>query len=461
LIGIMTLAACQTPARQARQLAPLEDEAEVFVYAQPFPRDADRLALEVEYVAVVKEDGTATPLEVAHGDLSGAVRHQRLLAWGRIPSGFYAGLDIRLKKATVGDGARPAELVVPDEPIRARVPLGAIAGTAKVLWLDLRYGAADARAVSFVPVFDAAPAARPVLDLIGYCSSAAMNHLALFDKRNRQVVGVVPTGRAPRGVAVEDRSARAYVAVSGEDEVQVVDVARGEIAGRVRLAPGDAPHDLALTPDGGLLVVVNPGSRTASFVDPRSLLERGRVPVGEDPESIRIDRAGRRAYVFNRSSSTITVLDLANRAVVGTVATEAEPTAGDLDRAGRRLYVVHRGAVFMSVLSVPELAFQDRVFVGLGATAVRVDPRTDLVYVAAGAERRVAVYDPLSFVPLESVPLPGAASSLAIDDVGNTLVALVPAARSIAVVDLTTLSTVSTLDVGEAPSDVALVGERR
>jgi DNA-binding beta-propeller fold protein YncE len=461
LIGVIALAACQGPAREARGLAPLEeDEADVYVYAQPFPVDADLLTLSVASVAIVGQDGTTSPLAVASAELSGTARTQRLLAYGRVPIGFYTGLELRLKRATVGAGERPSDLLLADGPSVVRIPVAAGSGSAAVVWLGLRYDAREARSAPFSPAFTAEVPARPLAPLVGYCSSTGQNQLTLFDKRSGQVSGVVPTGRGPRGVAIDERTGRAYVAVSGDDAVEVFDVERAGVVGTVRLDPGDAPRDLALTPDGRLLLVLNAGSRTASFVDPLSVIERGRVQLGEEPASLVLDRAARRAYVFNARSSTVTILDLANRAVVGTAATEAEPLAGDFNRAGTRLYVIHRGSPFMSVLSVPDLALVNRVFVGLGATAVRVDRRTDLVYVASGAERRLQVYDPFSFVPLHSADLPGAVSSMVIDDVGNTLLSLVPAARSVAVVDLASLRVVTTIDVGAAPFDIAVVGER-
>ena len=141
------------------------------------------------------------------------------------------------------------------------------------------------------------------------------------------------------------------MALSGDDQVAVVDLATGLELTRVRLSAGDRPRELALTPDGRTLVVVNSGSSTVSFVDPPSAAEGTRVSTGQEPAALLLDRQGRRAYVLNRQSNTITILDTVNRVVVGTLSTEAEPLRAQLNRAGPALRRPRRLAVHDSVLA--------------------------------------------------------------------------------------------------------------
>jgi YVTN family beta-propeller protein len=207
-------------------------------------------------------------------------------------------------------------------------------------------------------------------------------------------------------------------------------------------------------------VTVNQGSSTASFIDASAAMEVDRTPTGLDPVSIVVDRAGRRAYVFNRRSNSITALDIATHAVAASAATEPEPLRGQLNRAGDRLYVIHGGSAFMTVYAVPELTLQNRVFVGLGATAIKVDPRTDLIYVAVEGDRELRVYDPMSFIPVKHVEVPGAVGYMAIADAENTLYALIPERRTIAAIQLTSGRTLGLVDVGADPYAVVLAGER-
>jgi hypothetical protein len=70
------------------------------------------------------------------------------------------------------------------------------------------------------------------------------------------------------------------------------------------------------------------------------------------------------------------------------------------------------------------------------------------------------VFDPFSLMPIDSVDLPDGTSYLTIDDVENTLLALLPARRTVVFVDLTTRRLVGAVDVGTEPFLVTVIGER-
>lgn len=459
---VLAIGGCHPRVASVRPAAASPDEGELLVYLAPLPREADRLVFAVQSLAAVTPDGAAVPLELVHEVVSGGEpRAQRLLARGRLPPGAYAGLELRVRDATLAAGDGPAALLAPAEPARVDVPFAAIPGRPGVVWLDLSYErSVPAGGVAFSPVFAALSPPRPVVERAGYASNPALDRLVVFDKRARLVVGAIATGRRPQGVAVHERTARAYVALAGDDEVEVIDVATGERAGRIRLTPGDEPRDLALTPDGRTLVVVNAGSGTASFLDPLAEAEVARVRTGDEPSAVLLDRGGRRGYVLNRRSGTITVLDLGNRVATATIATEAEPVRAQLDAAGTRLYVVHAASPYMTVVSIPDLAVRARAFVGFAATSVQVDPRTGLVYVALRGEARLRVLDPFSLVQVDQVALPGAVSATAVDAAENVLVAVLAEEGRVAFVDLTSKKVISILDVGHEPYDVAVVRER-
>jgi hypothetical protein len=112
------------------------------------------------------------------------------------------------------------------------------------------------------------------------------------------------------------------------------------------------------------------------------------------------------------------------------------------------------------VLSLPDLAVVNRVFVGLGASGIKVDARSDLIYVATRDEARLQVFDPFSFTAVDSIELPDAAGYLAIDDTENTLLALMPERRAIAYIDIPARRVSGVVDVGFDPYLVAIVRER-
>jgi YVTN family beta-propeller protein len=76
----------------------------------------------------------------------------------------------------------------------------------------------------------------------------------VFDKKAAQVTGVIPVGRGPSGMALDQRSRRLYVANSGDNEILVADILANQVTNKIRLTSGDRPLDLALTPDGKTLL---------------------------------------------------------------------------------------------------------------------------------------------------------------------------------------------------------------
>lgn len=451
--------ACATLRPPAPAVAALRGEAEVRVYLLPFPDDAERLAFAVDAVSLLREPDEAQ----LHVDLAeptgGGLHDQRLLASGRVTPGTYHGLSLRIGRADVGAAAgERSRLLVDPEPLRVDLELRAAPGAALVVWVSLEPGAVrDGHA--FAPRLVArVPAQTPPQQAL-YCTDAAAASVAIVERRLRRVTATVPVGAEPRGIALDLAAARAYVALSRDDEIQVLDVAAGASVGRIRLSPGDGPGELGLAADR-TLVVVNERSRTIAFVDTASMMEVARVPAGEGAGALLVDRTGRRAYVANRGAGTITVVDVPNRAVVGTIGTDPEPLRVQLNRAGDRLYVVHRGSAHLGVFSVPSLAPVARPYVGLGGAELKVDSRTDLLYVARASGPRVDVYEPLALQQLDGFEIPGRASHLAIDDAENALLVLVPERGTIAVIDLTSRRVLAEIPAGQRPSIFTLAGER-
>jgi DNA-binding beta-propeller fold protein YncE len=173
-----------------------------------------------------------------------------------------------------------------------------------------------------------------------------------------------------------------------------------------------------------------------------------------------VDRSWRRAYVLNELSSTVTVVDIGSRSVVTTFATDPSPLRAQLNRAGDRLYVVHAGSPQMLVISVSTFTVVNRVSVGLGAVTLKIDSRSDLIYLAKRDDRRINVYDPFALIPIDFFDLPAGVTWFAIDDAENTLLALMPSRRSVGIVDLPSRRLLGTVVVGEEPYMVTVAAER-
>jgi YVTN family beta-propeller protein len=196
-----------------------------------------------------------------------------------------------------------------------------------------------------------------------------------------------------------------------------------------------------------------------SVVDISSLVEVNRITVGNGPHSVLMDREGKRAYVFNARSNTISVIDVAHQSVAATITTAAGPVRGQFSRNGDRLYVIHELSPYMSVFDPSSLSAQKRVFVGNGLSAIKVDDRTDLLYVGRGPDA-LEILDPFSFFPVDSIPAGGRISHMAIDGDEGNLYLVIPDRKAVSILGINSRKMSPEIDVGEGACWVTLMGER-
>src|SRR5208283_1977780 len=99
-----------------------------------------------------------------------------------------------------------------------------------------------------------------------------------------------------------------YVVCQASDELRVVDLGSGKVVGIVPV--GHVPRGIALAPDGRQIYVTNAWSDTVSVIDSATLKVMRTLPTGFEPTGIVCDKSGKTLYVANRLSSDIFVIDV-------------------------------------------------------------------------------------------------------------------------------------------------------
>ena len=439
----------------------LDEEGELFVYLQPFPREAERLAFTLDRLSALRSDGAEFPLALLMTELqSSTAGRQRFLASGRLPAGQYRGLTFVVKKAALRGEEGEAALLVPGEPGKTEFEFEIQRRKAATLAFQLRSSESLQSGFSFTPAFSLSIPQKPVIGLVGLVTNRNDNTVAVFDKKSGQVASIIATGRGPEGAALDQKTGRAYVALSGDDAIEVIDVLALRPVNRIAVTPGDRPGELALTPDGRTLVALYTASNTLGIIDPFSLIELDRIRVGDGPRSLLVDRAGRLCYVFNSFSNTISIIDIAKRTLVGTLSTEPGPLRGQFNRKGDRLYVIHEQGPYLTVIDATSLSVIQRVLVGPALSALKVDVMTDMLYTCRTQDPRIEVYDPFSLLPVDMIRVPAGGEYMTIDGEENNLYLLSAESRMLTAVNLMSNKIVSETDLGEFPFQVTMMGER-
>jgi YVTN family beta-propeller protein len=328
---------------------------------------------------------------------------------------------------------------------------------------------------TFDPQFNIATPSHPLAEVLGYVANTDRNTITVFDKMLLQAVGVIETGEAPRGIAIDQRLRRAYIVLSREDTIEVLDLRDQSVLARIMLRRIDNPQEAALTPDGLTLLVADIDSDTVSVIDTGTLVETDRIVLtqqtapaqqtapsqgGRGPTSLVIDRTGRKAYVVNSRSDNISVIDISRRQVIGTISTGPEPVRAQFNSAGSLLYVIHAWYPHMFAIDPASFSVVKRVFIGTGAASLKVDARTDLIYVGKKNDTAVTVYNPFTLSSVDSIPTGGTAGFMSIDNETNNLYVIVAGRRVLMVVNLSSRKSISEIDVNEHPTWVSVMGEQ-
>lgn len=458
------LSACFPQTYSHKDKAPLMDmdKGEVFIYFQPMPPGMSGLCFSIEQISAVQDNGVEIPLTLSVNELrvteiSGA---QKLLASGITRPGSYTGISISVKKASIRGEEGDVALLVAEKPVLIRNPFQVTEKKAFTLFLSLNPSKSITEGFSFTPDFSLKGQERRLINLTGYITNTESNVITVFNKKSMEITGMISTGRSPRGIVMDQNRGRAYVAVSGEDAVEVIDVLRGEIIGRIKLSFGDKPAELGITPDGKTLVSVNQGSNTMSIIDTFFMFEIKRIRVGEGPTSVVIDPLGLKAYILNSLSNSISVIDISQKVLSATIAVEEAPFRGGFNRNGNRLYVISRDSPELLSVNTSGLTVDRKIFIGTGALSIKVDTQTDLIFVGSRLGGEISVVDPFSLMFIDSVWVEGTAAYMTIDDEENTLFVVLPDRKALQKINLVSKDIMAELEVQKDAYAVIVTGER-
>jgi DNA-binding beta-propeller fold protein YncE len=234
-------------------------------------------------------------------------------------------------------------------------------------------------------------------DLV-FTSNRDENTVGLFTTADASVVGKVPVGVRPNGLAYDPGRARLLVAHAGDPAipgsctVSVVDVRAGKriadvpVAGRTRWAVYDAAADAfhVNIADPPQMVVVDPA-------DPVRIRRVVAIPPA-GPHGLDIDVARRRLFCACDAGVLVEV-DADEGKVLGTHAIAGAPDVVFFNRALARLYVAIGDPGVIEVFDTTPLRRHQTVTTEAGAHTLAFDGARHLVCAFLPATHRAAVYE--------------------------------------------------------------------
>ncbi|HEX3932027.1 MAG TPA: hypothetical protein VHW64_15090 [Nocardioides sp.] len=230
-------------------------------------------------------------------------------------------------------------------------------------------------------------------------SATGQDSVFVVDTATGSTVANVPVASYPSAVAVSADGLKAYVA---EDSgVQVIDATQEAVVDTIAL-PGNGSIseavDVALSPDGTRLYVVDLGQGELFVLDTATDQVTATITVGSDPTSV--VATSTQVYVANSGDDTVSVVDPASNTVTSTFDAGGEPTGLALVPAAGRLYVADNVGDVVSVFDTSTNSLITTV-AAPGAYQLAVSPDGGRVY--ASVDNGILVLDSASSTVLTTI----------------------------------------------------------
>lgn len=203
-------------------------------------------------------------------------------------------------------------------------------------------------------------------------------------------------GDHPAHVVIEKDGARAFVTLSGENALAIIDLKRNAIVRKI--ATGRYPHGLRISPNGGAAYVANVDDESVSVIDTVSLTETAKIPVGKSPVQVGFTPDGMRAYVSLRDENKVAVIDTKSRSVIARIDVGRNPIQVHATADGRFVYVANQGTTAdpddtVSVIETATHKVVATIRTGAGAHGVAISNDGRFVFISNIVAGTVSVMD--------------------------------------------------------------------
>jgi YVTN family beta-propeller protein len=260
---------------------------------------------------------------------------------------------------------------------------------------------------------------------VAYISNTGDGAVFVVDQSTASVVGTIPVGDQPVGVAFSPDGTSAYVANFGSG-VSVIETATHSVVATITL--GGFPEDVAVSRDGSRVYVSNATANTVTVIETASNGVVATIPVGAAPGALAVTPDGAFVYVSARNGGAVQVIATSTNTIVGSIAFPFNP--GDLAMSpdGSTVYVL--SGPFRSELAVVETSSNTvtrtitLAISGESLLAVGVSPDGSVVYVTRQANNapggEVLLVDAGTGAVLGSAQLGYGPQDVAVADVTRT-----------------------------------------
>lgn len=311
-------------------------------------------------------------------------------------------------------------------------------------------------ALAVALVLAAAPAAARTLLISNTKSDSA----SVIDTETLEVIGTIPLGKGkPNRIVFHPDGKIAWVVYDKSHDLGIIDVDGRRLLRRVKI--GGNPYNLAFTPDGSHLVVLDWASDISTdeviFYDLKAEKIDWRVEVSTWPAHAIFSRDGKTLYVSGETAGDVTVIDVAKREAVARIVHGGGDAMGlALSADGKVLYAA--AGENKAVVKIDTATNKEIGRIGLPGIVHEATLTADgkFIYTTLRKANRIVVVRTADDKIVARIPQKGFPDLVTMDPTGRYALVTNRYADHVSVIDLATHTQVRAIPVGKAPHGMAL-----
>jgi len=302
----------------------------------------------------------------------------------------------------------------------------------------------------------AAPAAAATV----FITNTKSDSVSIIDTDTLEVVGTIPVGKGkPNRIVFHPDGKTAWVVYDKSHDLGVIDAESRKLLKRVKI--GGNPYNLAFTPDGRHLLVLDWSSDTSNdeviFYDLKAEKIDGRVEVSTWPAHGVFSRDGKLVYVSGETAGDVTVIDVTTRTTVGRVVHGGGDAMGlAVSADGKTLYAA--AGENKAILKIDTAANKIVGEIPLPGVVHEATLTLDgkYLYTTLRKINKIVVVRTADDKIVATIPQKGFPDLVTMEPTGHHALVTNRWADLVSVIDLTSHTQVRTIPVGKAPHGMAL-----
>jgi YVTN family beta-propeller protein len=302
--------------------------------------------------------------------------------------------------------------------------------------------------------------AAPAMAATLFITNTKSDSVSVIDTDSLGVVGTIPVGKGkPNRIVFHPDGKTAWVVYDKSHDLGVIDAEGRKLLRRVKI--GGNPYNLAFTPDGSHLLVLDWSSDTSNdeviFYDLKAEKIDGRVEVSTWPAHGVFSRDGKLVYVSGETAGDVTVIDVATRTTVGRIVHGGGDAMGlAITADGKTLYAAagENKAILKIDMATNKIVGEIPVPGVVHEATLTLDGK--YLYTTLRKINKIVVVRTADDKIVATIPQKGFPDLVTMEPTGRHALVTNRWADLVSVIDLTSHTQVRTIPVGKAPHGMAL-----